>query len=759
METFNRRELLLLLTCVLILFLMKIWSKDPVYTGDEPRYLHMAYSFFHDLNFHLPYEDWVKWCAEHHIRLYPPEALIPLHSPIHSIFVSPFVGLFGPGGGRWAQFFIGVIGFVYSASLMKRLLNPWGAIGATFVAFITMPLFSYMNLLYSEIWLFSTFIVSWQTINREKLTIATVSTGLVFALALPFFHIRMALVSAALVLFLLVRIWFESERVDMKKYVVATVVSFSAAVFAILLLFQMLWTGSLAGSASAPFQPGLLLFFERLGIQLLTIRHGLLIVNPALIFAIAGLIIGVKMKDRQAIQGVILLFLYCITFVWGAASDSFPARFWVAIMPVFVLGIALWLKNVNTLAGYLVTGLLTLISLLNVGVFLVSPDTFLTNFQVANTYDAIYDIVPFFHISTLIPWDKYFFLEAKIPPFFEESLRLLIKTSLFFVCTIGFLAISQLSKQQYVKKAAGLIFLCLIFVPFYVSFMTQLAEESFDVSGWPSAQEGVAEIRINFKEPVRPSVIRFMDDYGAWVPPLYPVAFNISASTDSVNFHPLGQVRAARLVPVSIDTEIRSLKVSALNSSNSSVPKWMTQNLSILRKGGSIFGETTCFTGRRSNKITINTSNIRANLIEFGKDYLTSATGEGIGFLLSGWSTPEPWGTWSDGDSAAILLGLPALPKSDLALSIEGSAFVSDKHPTQEVEVLVNRRSVESLKYTMPSRVVRVVKIPRELASQNDGRLLIQFEFKNPKSPAELGLSGDGRRLGLGIVSLKLGAS
>lgn len=50
----------------------------------------------------------------------------------------------------------------------------------------------------------------------------------------------------------------------------------------------------------------------------------------------------------------------------------------------------------------------------------------------------------------------------------------------------------------------------------------------------------------------------------------------------------------------------------------------------------------------------------------------------------------------------------------------------------------------------------RAVTIPKHLVLENNRQLLLKFSFKNPKSPAELGLSGDDRRLGLGIVSMEL---
>jgi hypothetical protein len=122
-----------------------------------------------------------------------------------------------------------------------------------------------------------------------------------------------------------------------------------------------------------------------------------------------------------------------------------------------------------------------------------------------------------------------------------------------------------------------------------------------------------------------------------------------------------------------------------------------------------------------------------------------------------GWSGAEQWGTWSDGDSALVLLALSSIPKNELELLIDGSAFLTDKHPYQIVDILVNGHYVGTLRYDLHSNSgVRVVKIPKVLTLEKNGQLSIKFNFRNPKSPAALGLSDDTRRLGLGIASLEL---
>jgi hypothetical protein len=131
--------------------------------------------------------------------------------------------------------------------------------------------------------------------------------------------------------------------------------------------------------------------------------------------------------------------------------------------------------------------------------------------------------------------------------------------------------------------------------------------------------------------------------------------------------------------------------------------------------------------------------------------------GTSLKYTWFGWSGVEPWGTWTEGSNSFVLLKLSDIPDRDMALSIEGQAFLTDKHPIQDIEVLVNRHPVETLRYAFPASVdTRVITIPQSFIREKKGLLIIEFKIKSPKSPAEMGLSADPRLLGLGLVSLRL---
>jgi len=144
---------------------------------------------------------------------------------------------------------------------------------------------------------------------------------------------------------------------------------------------------------------------------------------------------------------------------------------------------------------------------------------------------------------------------------------------------------------------------------------------------------------------------------------------------------------------------------------------------------------------------------------ETGKTLSFVQGGEGIGFLLDGWSVDEDWGRWTDAQTASLVMRMPAVTDGVINLEFKSRAFLAAVHQSLEVAVSVNGQKLEVFKYVAPQDAhdsIRIVKIPRDLLTKNDGLLTIRFDIEKPASPASLGVSADGRNLGLGLVSLKL---
>jgi hypothetical protein len=79
------------------------------------------------------------------------------------------------------------------------------------------------------------------------------------------------------------------------------------------------------------------------------------------------------------------------------------------------------------------------------------------------------------------------------------------------------------------------------------------------------------------------------------------------------------------------------------------------------------------------------------------------------------------------------------------------------KHPAQEVEVLLNGRSVGKLEYMRPGAIeTRVLAIPREAATARGGDIEVELRLPDAVSPSDIGEPADKRVLGLGFVSATL---
>jgi hypothetical protein len=141
---------------------------------------------------------------------------------------------------------------------------------------------------------------------------------------------------------------------------------------------------------------------------------------------------------------------------------------------------------------------------------------------------------------------------------------------------------------------------------------------------------------------------------------------------------------------------------------------------------------------------------------ELGSEIRFDVKGQGHDYLLNGWSAAEGWGTWSDGDTASIYLQVNRILAKDLVLTVGTRSLVTQAHPRQEIDVFVNDVRLNTLEFVENDVSSRQVVIPSPLVQSRDGNILIRFNFKNAISPYALSINNDIRKLGLGLVALKL---
>ena len=123
---------------------------------------------------------------------------------------------------------------------------------------------------------------------------------------------------------------------------------------------------------------------------------------------------------------------------------------------------------------------------------------------------------------------------------------------------------------------------------------------------------------------------------------------------------------------------------------------------------------------------------------------------KGFYYLInSTWQEPENWGVWSKGKESKLRIPTPSNASS---MTFNLRALVTEKHPTQLVDVLINGRLQKSLRLLKASG--NVIEIPLEKNDLQSNFLDIEFKFRNPTSPSKLGINEDDRTLAIGLESM-----
>lgn len=126
----------------------------------------------------------------------------------------------------------------------------------------------------------------------------------------------------------------------------------------------------------------------------------------------------------------------------------------------------------------------------------------------------------------------------------------------------------------------------------------------------------------------------------------------------------------------------------------------------------------------------------------------------GTTFLASGWSAPEEAGfTWSDGPEAVLRFAI-ATPARDVACTLELMPFtLPGPLDQQRVEFFFNFFRVGYAELAGGRREV-TLDLPREIFMLRTA--VLTLHIPTCRSPAELDLSPDRRRLGVALWSFRI---
>jgi len=124
--------------------------------------------------------------------------------------------------------------------------------------------------------------------------------------------------------------------------------------------------------------------------------------------------------------------------------------------------------------------------------------------------------------------------------------------------------------------------------------------------------------------------------------------------------------------------------------------------------------------------------------------------------LLPGsWGADEPApGVWSAGAMSRMAFRLP-LPQNEPFLVIDALAFVpSPQVSAQPAEIRLNGVLLGHFTFTQPDRSIAIMPLARDAFSEQPISVL-SFILPNARSPAELGLSSDPRKLAIRVFRLR----
>jgi hypothetical protein len=153
-------------------------------------------------------------------------------------------------------------------------------------------------------------------------------------------------------------------------------------------------------------------------------------------------------------------------------------------------------------------------------------------------------------------------------------------------------------------------------------------------------------------------------------------------------------------------------------------------------------------------KIKAQTEALRPYMLGSTIQFCPGCAGFGQMILLSGWSQPESWGTWTDESQASLIIRLPASIRSDLELVAKMYAMTNGRQP-QEVDLGINGKKVERWTFTSYGVNERSAFIPANFL-ERDRPLVITFHVLYRVAPSAISSSSDVRLLGIGIKELRI---
>jgi hypothetical protein len=140
---------------------------------------------------------------------------------------------------------------------------------------------------------------------------------------------------------------------------------------------------------------------------------------------------------------------------------------------------------------------------------------------------------------------------------------------------------------------------------------------------------------------------------------------------------------------------------------------------------------------------------------EYGHKMFFGLGGDAERFEAKGWSAMEPNFTWTDGNVASLGIRLPRSNAPVILAAKLGAILSPPRIPSQPVDVYVRDEKIAHWE-VIDDKIYTAV-IPPKFTAAWETPVFIDFHIPNAISPAELGGSGDQRKLGLRVTEITVG--
>ena len=147
--------------------------------------------------------------------------------------------------------------------------------------------------------------------------------------------------------------------------------------------------------------------------------------------------------------------------------------------------------------------------------------------------------------------------------------------------------------------------------------------------------------------------------------------------------------------------------------------------------------------------------NIKFKYLKNNKKYIFDFNEKDNYFGL-GWShNQNKPGAWSEGTTSTLFFRTNN-EKEDLNLEIFFKPFLLKKKTTSEFDVYINNQFFKKVELKIKKTKYQKLEIIIKKELVNNGKIKIDFKFKDLKSPYDLLISPDSRKLGILVKSIEI---